>query len=389
MSTLQEFLIKRSSLQVRGARLVEELAKRLMPREDVISFFNKINPDLGRKAAQTLTEKSYVIPRLGLRTSGSRADAAFLDGLGDGATVADYLNSAKTGLHNTALRLRKAFGTKDTRLGRSVRRGLAKDLVAARRMDRDYKKHFYNNLLRDLQFTPVTSDMQRAFSAGEVTDDLFRQAALADMLRYHNFGSGLVSTAADKLHIPQFVRNYYGKLVQDANLMPAGSRRAKLGKKLGDWVVDKVPGLEDHSAVATLRGRNAFYSPFGDVVVSSMDDVSTEHEKAHKLLANLYDRDPRKAVDLYRTAIGRLHGVQKQHDLNIPWDRYKVMHEGVTDFTRTSRNPLRQDRARINRPASVDVGSLKLNDMPLEEALNQMQINYRTNIAPSSWNKVP
>ena len=387
MSTLQSFLIKRSSLQARGARLAEEMAKRIMPRENVISFFNKINPDLGRKAAETLTEKSYVIPRLGLRTPGAHSDALFMDGLENGATLADYLNSAKKALDDPSYKMKRALGTKDNWLGKRMRHSLAEDLVSARRMNKGYKKYFYNNLLRDLQFTPVTPDMQRAFSAGEVSDDLFRQAALADMLRFHNTGSGTISTTADMLHIPQFMRKYYGKLVQDVNLMPAGSKRAQWGKKLGDWLAEKAPSLEDSTAVATLQGRNAFYTPFGDVIVSSMDNVSTEHEKAHKLLANLYDRDPQKAVDMYRTALGRLHGAQKQHNLNIPWDKYRIMHEGVTDFTRTSLNPLRQDRAWINRPASVDVDSLKLNDMPLEEALNQIQINYATNIAPSSLNK--
>lgn len=385
MSTITDFLIKQSSLQARGVELAGELAKRVMSRDDVINFFNKISPALGRRAAETLTEESYIIPRLGLRTPGLFADINYRNGLGKTDTIDDYL-SATLSPKAPAFDALRNYASKNTWLGRRARHALAVQLAHLRKFNNTYKNNFYNKLLRDLQFTPATRDMRSALNAGNVSDDLFTQAALADILRYHNSTSGLVSTQADNLKIPQFVRDWYGRRVQNVNLLPAGSRRAAIGKKIGDWAVDKNPSLGGNPLVETLRGRNAFYTPFGDVVVSSMDDAVTQHEQAHKLLANLYDRNPEQVVDRYRSAFGRLRGAEQRHNLTLPWDNYNTMHEGVTDFTRASLNPLRQDRAYIQkitgRTPSMDVSTLGLNDVPLEEALDQMQINYGSNIAP-------
>lgn len=391
MSAITDFLIKRSSLQVRGAELAGEMAKRVMSRDDVINFFNKINPALGRRAAETLTEKSYIIPRLGLRTPNFVADTAFRDGLKGTQTIDDYLGTSITSA-DRSLALTRALGNKQTWFGRNARRNLASQLATMRKFDKMYKTNFYDNLLRDLKFTPVTYDMQRAMDAGHVSNDLFAQAALADALRFHNSSSAMMSSVADNLKIPKFVRDWYGRAVQNVNLMPAGSRRAKVGKKVGDWFAETIPGSERHPVVAAMRGENAFYSPLGDVVVSSMDDVTTDHERTHKLLANLYDRNPEQAIAYYKTALGRMRGAEQRHNLTLPWDNYNVMHEGVNDFTRATLNPLRQDREAVQRitgrAPSIDVSKLGLHDLPLEEALDQMQYNYGSNIAPRRTFKV-
>jgi hypothetical protein len=391
MSAITDFLIKRSSLQVRGAELAGEMAKRVMSRDAVINFFNKINPALGRRAAETLTEKSYIIPRLGLRTPNFVADNEFRTGLKGTQTIDDYLGTSLTSA-DRSLALARAMGNKQTWFGRNARHNLATQLAMLRKFNKAYKTNFYDNLLRDLKFTPVTYDMQRAMDAGHVSNDLFTQAALADALRYHNNSSAMMSTVADNLKIPKFVRNWYGRAMQNVNLMPAGSRRAKVGKKVGDWLAEKLPGSENHPVVAAMRGENAFYSPFGDVLVSSMDDVTTQHEQAHKLLANLYDRNPEQVVDRYRKTFGRLRGTEQRHNLTLPWDNYNTMHEGATDFARASLNPLRQDREYVQkitgRTPSVDVSKLRLNDIPVEEALDQMQYNYGSDIAPRRTFKV-
>ena len=391
MSAITDFLIKQSSLQARGAALAGEMAKRVMSRDNVINFFNKINPALGRRAAETLTEESYIMPRLGLRTPGFAADTAFREGLEGTQTIDDYLGTPLTSLDD-GIEILRAMGNKQTWLGRNARRNLAARLATLRKFNNAYKTNFYDNLLRDLKFTPVTYDMQRALNTGHVPNDLFTQAALADALRFHNNSSALMSTTADSLKIPKFVRNWYGRAVQNANLLPAGSRRAKVGKKVGDWFAETLPGSERHPVVAALRGKNAFYTPFGDVVVSSMDDVTTQHEQAHKLLANLYDRNPEQLVDRYRKTFGRLRGAEQHHNLTLPWDNYNIMHEGATDFTRASLNPLRQDREYVQkltgRAPSMDVSKLRLNDIPVEEALDQMQYNYGSNIAPRPVLKV-